>query len=89
MRFAFPLCCREDFGNLRWIDRRGHVAIDDLELPASGLVCDGGYFSLDNFAVVEFYPNAGAYAVIHRLLLDSFHPGEESLIDCGKGLVSS
>jgi hypothetical protein len=40
-------------GNLCWIDRRSQVAIDDLEFPASGLVCDGRYLSLDNFATVE------------------------------------
>jgi hypothetical protein len=65
LRFAFPLCCREDFGNLRWIDRRDHVAVYDSEFPASGLVCDGGYFSLDKFTAVEFDEDAGAYAVIH------------------------
>jgi hypothetical protein len=55
----------QNFGNLRWIDRRGHVAIDDLKFSAGGLVCDGGYFSLDNLAAVEADPDAGAYAVIH------------------------
>jgi hypothetical protein len=38
---------REDFGNLRGIDRRGHVAIDDLQVSPVGLVCDCGYLSLD------------------------------------------
>ena len=28
--FACALRCPEDFGNLRWIDRRGHFAVDDL-----------------------------------------------------------
>jgi hypothetical protein len=39
-----------DFGNLRGIDRRGHVAIDDLQFSASGLVCDCRNFSLDILA---------------------------------------
>ena len=56
---------REDFGNLRGIDRRGHVAIDDLKFPSGGLVCDRGYLSLDNFAAVEADPDSGACAVIH------------------------
>jgi hypothetical protein len=29
------------------------------------VVCDGGYFCLDNLAAVEAYPDAGAYAVVH------------------------
>jgi len=58
--FASALCCREDFGNLCWIDRCRHVAIGDLQFSASGLVRDGGYFSLDDFAAVEADPDAGA-----------------------------
>jgi hypothetical protein len=43
MNLDFPkLGCRQNFSNLRWIDRRGHVAIDDLKFPAGGLVRDGG-----------------------------------------------
>jgi hypothetical protein len=63
--FVSALRFREDFGNLRGIDRRGHVAIDDLHLAASRLVCDGRYLSFDNFAAVEADPDARAYAVIH------------------------
>jgi hypothetical protein len=48
-----------------WIDRRGHVVIDDLKFSPGGLVCDGGYFSLHNFAAMEADPDASAYAVIH------------------------
>ena len=66
------LRCREDFGNLRWIDRRGHVAVDDLKFSPSGLVCDGRYLSLDNFAAVEADPDAGAYAVIHTINVSVF-----------------
>jgi hypothetical protein len=50
----------QNFGNLRWIDRRGDIAIDDLEFSASGLVRDGRYLSLDHFAAVEADPDAGA-----------------------------
>jgi hypothetical protein len=50
----------EDFGNLRWIDRRGHVTADDLNFSASGLVCDCCYLSLDNFAAIEADPDAEA-----------------------------
>ena len=55
----------QDFGNLRRINRRGHVAVDDLQFSASGLVRDCRYLSLDNFAAVKTDPDAGAYAVIH------------------------
>jgi hypothetical protein len=55
----------QNFGNLRGINRRGHVAVDDLQFSTGGLVCDRGYFGLDNFAAVEADPDAGAYAVIH------------------------
>jgi hypothetical protein len=61
------LGCRQDFGNLRWIDRCGYIAVDDLQFSASGLVRDRRYLSLDNFAAVEAHPDAGAYAVIHIL----------------------
>jgi len=56
---------REDFGNLRGIDRRGNVAVEDLQFSASGLVRDCRYLSLDNLSAVEANPDAGAYAVIH------------------------
>ena len=56
----------QDCGNLRWIDRRDHVAVDDLQFPASGLVRDCGYLSLDNFAAIEADSDAGAYAVVHK-----------------------
>ena len=55
----------QNFGNLPWIDRRDHVAVDDLQFPASGLVRDCGYLSLDNFAAVKADPDAGAYVVVH------------------------
>jgi hypothetical protein len=58
---------REDCDNLRGINRSGHVAIDDLKFSSGGLVCDGGYLSLDKFAAVEAHPDAGTYAVIHIL----------------------
>jgi hypothetical protein len=41
---------RKNLDNLRWIDRRSHVAIDDLQFSASGLVCDCRNFSLDILA---------------------------------------
>ena len=63
--FASALCCREDFGNLRWIDRRGHVAVDDLQFSAGGVVRNRCYLGFDNFAAVEADPDAGAYAVVH------------------------
>jgi hypothetical protein len=59
----------QNFGNLRWINRRRHVATDDLHLAASRLVCDRRDFSFDNFAAVEADPDAGAYA------LPDFHDG--------------
>jgi hypothetical protein len=59
------LRCQDDSGDLRWINRRRHVAVDDLQFSASGLVRDRGYFSLDNVSAVKAYPDAGAYAVIH------------------------
>ena len=37
----------------------------DLQFSVRGLVCDGGYPCLDNFAAIEADPDAGAYAVIH------------------------
>jgi hypothetical protein len=55
----------QNFGNLRGINRRGHVAVDDLQFSTGGLVCDRGYFGLDNFAAVEADPDPRAYAVIH------------------------
>jgi hypothetical protein len=57
----------QNFGNLRWIDRCRHVALDDLQFSASGLVRDCRYLSLDNFAAVEADPDAGAYAIVHVL----------------------
>jgi hypothetical protein len=51
---------REDFGNLRGIDRRGHVAIDDLQVSPVGLVCDCGCLSLDKLAAIKADPDAGA-----------------------------
>jgi hypothetical protein len=54
---------RKNLDTLRWIDRRGHVAIEDLQFSASGLVCDCGYLSLYKFAAVK--ADAGAYAVVH------------------------
>jgi hypothetical protein len=69
--FACALCCWEDFGNLRGINRRGYVAVDDLQFSASGLVRDRGYFSLDNFAAVEADPDAGAYRFLFALGLQS------------------
>ena len=56
---------RKNRDNLCWIDRRGHVAIDDLKFSPGGLVCHCAYFSLDNFAAVKPDPDAGPYAVIH------------------------
>ena len=58
-------CCREDFCKLRGIDRRDHVAINDLQFSAGGLVRDCCYLSFDNFAAVKADPDAGAYAVVH------------------------
>jgi hypothetical protein len=57
----------QNFGNLRRINRRRHVAVDDLHLPPCGLVCDRRYFSLNNFAAVKADSDAGAYAVVHVL----------------------
>jgi hypothetical protein len=64
---CLALCCRQNFGNLRWINRRGNVAVDDLQFSASGLVRDYRYLSLNDFAAVKADPDAGAYAVIHFL----------------------
>jgi len=54
---------RKNLDNLRWIDRRGRSAINDLQLPASRLVRDLRYLGLDNLSVVQADPDAGAYAV--------------------------
>jgi len=64
------LCGRQNFGNLRGINRRLHAAIDDLQLAASRLICDRRYLSLYNFAAVEADPDAGAYDVVHIAHLD-------------------
>lgn len=48
----FGTGCRGDFGNLRWISRHRHAAIEDPHLAASGVVYDRCSFSLD-FATVN------------------------------------
>ena len=73
---AFALRCRQDFGNLRWIDRRGHVAVDDLKFSPGGLVRDRCYRGLDNFAAVKADPDAGAYAVIHIAIILASYPSQ-------------
>jgi hypothetical protein len=57
----------KNLGNLCGIDRSGHVAVDDLQFSASGLVCDRGYLSLNDLATVKANPDPGAYAVVHIL----------------------
>ena len=68
------LCCRQNVGNLRWINRRDHVAVNDLQFSTSGPVRDCCYLSLDNFAAVEADPDAGAYAVIHIVIILASYP---------------
>lgn len=60
-------CVRQNFGNLRRINRRRDAAIDDLQFSASGVVRNRCYLGLDNFAAVEADPDAGAYAIIHSV----------------------
>ncbi len=63
--FVSPLRSRQNFGNLRRVNRRRHVAIDDLHLPPCGLVRDRRDLCLNNLATIEADSDAGPYAVIH------------------------
>jgi hypothetical protein len=66
---CLALACWQDFGNLRGINRHGHVSVDDLQFSPSGLVRDCHYLSLDNFAAIKADPDAEAYAVIHMAII--------------------